>query len=214
MADKKNALIFGASGAVGKSLLYDLLKSEKFNIVTSIGRREIEYDGPNKESLIQKVVDFEKLNQHADDFKGHDVIFCTLGTTKAAAGSAENFIKIDKGYVINSAKLVKEQNINNSKLHFLYCSAGWTDANSSNLYIRVKGEIENELCGIGFDRVSVFKPHFLIPKEPRGRLLESIGMKTAKFFMGNSATIDVDIVARGIYLGFLEWFFGCKIKKS
>lgn len=35
---------------------------------------------------IQEVVDFEKLDDYAAAFQGHDVGFCCLGTTKAKSG--------------------------------------------------------------------------------------------------------------------------------
>jgi hypothetical protein len=56
-------------------------------------------------------------------------VFCCLGTTRADAGSAEKFIKIDQTYVLNSAKIIAEENKpadGSSKLspvHFLYCSS-------------------------------------------------------------------------------------------
>lgn len=51
-----------------------------------------------------------------------------MGTTRADAGSAEKFIKIDQEYVLNSAKIIAQENkdpADESKLapvHFLYCS--------------------------------------------------------------------------------------------
>lgn len=43
---------------------------------------------PSSFSLqVQKVVDFEKLEEYAEAFQGHDVGYCCLGTTKAKAGA-------------------------------------------------------------------------------------------------------------------------------
>jgi oxidoreductase len=54
-------------------------------------------------------------------------VFCCLGTTKADAGSAEAFRKIDHDYVVNTAKLIAEENTGTegglSPVHFLYCSS-------------------------------------------------------------------------------------------
>lgn len=33
------------------------------------------------------MVDFERLAEHADAFRGHDVGFCCLGTTRSKAGA-------------------------------------------------------------------------------------------------------------------------------
>lgn len=48
-----------------------------------------------------------------------DGIICTLGTTRAAAGSAEAFTRIDKEYVLAAARAAR----NDTKPQtFTYCS--------------------------------------------------------------------------------------------
>jgi len=49
------------TGAVGKTLLRDILKSGTFKSVTAVGRREFAYDGPNKESLVQKFLNYKVI---------------------------------------------------------------------------------------------------------------------------------------------------------
>ncbi|KAG1435098.1 hypothetical protein G6F56_014085 [Rhizopus delemar] len=64
------ALIFGATGAVGKQLLIDLLKNGKYEKVVSVGRREVELDSSiSQERLVQKKIDFENLDNHRNVFK-------------------------------------------------------------------------------------------------------------------------------------------------
>lgn len=54
-------------------------------------------------------------------------VFCCLASTRADAGSAEKFVKIDQTYVLNSAKLIQEENKPADSVlapvHFLYCSS-------------------------------------------------------------------------------------------
>jgi hypothetical protein len=45
-----NSLV--CTGAIGKALLLDLLESGTFKTVIAVGRREFEYDGPNKGALV------------------------------------------------------------------------------------------------------------------------------------------------------------------
>jgi oxidoreductase len=130
-------------------------------------------------------------------------VFCTLGTTKAQAGSAENFVKIDKDYVLDSAKLIKEQNPN-KEIHYLYCSSKGSNAKSPFLYLRTKGEIEEGLKGIGFKRVSIFRPGSLRVSEPRNqrRRLEEISLKfvdVVEMVMSKKISVHVDVVGRGKY---------------
>ncbi|KNE71490.1 hypothetical protein AMAG_20371 [Allomyces macrogynus ATCC 38327] len=71
-------LNFTRTGAVGKALLRELMADARFVHVTVVGRREIDYQGPNKEKLTQQVVDFENLEASRSVFKGHQVAFCSL----------------------------------------------------------------------------------------------------------------------------------------
>ncbi|CAB4416654.1 unnamed protein product [Rhizophagus irregularis] len=121
MSNNRSALFLGATGAVGKALLIDLLKSGNYKTITTIGRREFEYNGPNKEALIQKVVSFEKLDDHKEAFTG--------------------FIRYRILYI-------RQQNPSED-LHFLYCSSAGANPKSSFLYMKTKGEIEQELTEIG-----------------------------------------------------------------
>ncbi|KAG0237199.1 Protein fmp52, mitochondrial, partial [Actinomortierella wolfii] len=117
--------------------------------------------------LEQKTIDFEKLDETVPkDEPLPTIVMTTLGTTRAQAGSAANFRKIDQTYVINMAKLVherapKDPETGLSKVHFLYCSAANANERSFFLYPQVKGETERLLGEIGFERVSIFQPAFL-----------------------------------------------------
>lgn len=80
-------------------MLKQLLESSHFTKVGEYGRRTTALDtlpASAKEKLEQKTIDFEKL-ELADLAHGKwDVVFITLGTTRAAAGSAAAFEKIDR----------------------------------------------------------------------------------------------------------------------
>ena len=128
-------------------------------------------------------------------------IFCTLGTTIVEAGFAEDFVKINKEYVIKSAKLIKEQNPS-VDLQFLYCSSAGANTKSSFLYMKTKGEIEKELVEIGFNQVSIFQPGFLRTNKIRDRA----GYVEWGFFnlislfdclIPRLAVVHVNVVSRG-----------------
>ncbi|GBC04207.1 hypothetical protein RclHR1_05570008 [Rhizophagus clarus] len=203
MSAERSALFLGATGAVGKTLLVDLLKSGSYKTITTIGRREFEYTGPNKEALIQKVVSFDNLDDHKEAFAGsYDTVFCTLGTTKAEAGSAENFVKIDKDYVINAAKLIKQQNPS-VDIQFLYCSSTGANANSSFLYMKTKGEIERELAEVGFNKIAIFRPGFLKADRVRANvsyfeILFVFLISLLDYIVPKKAVVHVDVVGRAM----------------
>jgi oxidoreductase len=73
----------------------------------------------------------------------------------------ENFVKIDKNYVINVAKLIREQNPSADLQFLYYYSSARANPDSSFLYMKTKGEIKRELTEIGFNKVTIFCPGFL-----------------------------------------------------
>uniref|UniRef100_A0A8I3WGC0 Protein HTATIP2 n=1 Tax=Callithrix jacchus TaxID=9483 RepID=A0A8I3WGC0_CALJA len=105
----------------------------------------------------QELVDFEKLDDYASAFQGHDVGFCCLGTTRVKAG-AEGFVRVDRDYVLRSAELAKAGGCK----HFNLLSSKGADKSSSFLYLQVKGEVEARVEELKFDRYSVFRPGVLL----------------------------------------------------
>ncbi|KAG0299693.1 Protein fmp52, mitochondrial [Linnemannia gamsii] len=212
-----SCIILGGTGAVGKSLVKDALSSNAFTRVLTLGRRPVPTENDttftNLSRLDQKTIDFENLATTFPDEGANlpQVVFCTLGTTRAAAGSAEAFKKIDQQYVLDSARLIHEKAPKDpvtglSKVHFLYCSSGGANANSYFLYMKTKGETEKALAEIGFERVSIFQPSYLKVVEPRGsgnRKAEWVldrFIPVMEFFSEKSTTISVASVAQAMRL--------------
>ncbi|KAJ3020116.1 hypothetical protein HKX48_001309 [Thoreauomyces humboldtii] len=193
------AIIMGATGACGKALVREVMTSSSYSKVTLLLRKELPYDGVNKEKLVQKIVDFEKLDESV--FQGHDTIFCTFGTTKAQAGSAEAFQRIDRDYVLAAAKLFRSANPS-TPLHFLYVSSGGASSSSWMLYPKTKGEIEDGLKAVGFEKVSIFRPAFLITEEKRNqsRLAEDLLHPVMNSWFGRATgfTTPVGAVAKAM----------------
>lgn len=153
----KSAFILGASGETGRVLLKKMLEQRLFSKVTVIGRRKLTFDDEAYKNVIQEVVDFEKLDDYASAFQGHDVGFCCLGTTRKKAG-AEGFVRVDRDYVLKSAELAKAGGCK----HFNLLSSKGADKSSSFLYLQVKGEVEDRVEELKFDRYSIFRPGVLL----------------------------------------------------
>ncbi|KAG8918134.1 Protein fmp52, mitochondrial [Tulasnella sp. 417] len=171
----ESVLLLGATGATGKHLLRDLLASNHFSRVVEAGRRvtpaESLQDVPGKEKLTQKTIDFEKLDESGLKDEKVDAIVIVLGTSKAQAGSAEAFEKIDREYVLNAAKAAKT---GDNKQRVVYLSSIGASATSSFLYARSKGLTEQGLAAL-FSDCTVFRPG-LLKEADRGqpRLAETI----------------------------------------
>ncbi|KAM9186899.1 oxidoreductase HTATIP2 isoform 3-T3 [Mergus octosetaceus] len=84
-----SCFVLGASGATGRALLRELRARGLFARVTLIGRRRLSLAKESGTAVEQVVVDFERLSEHAAAFRGHDVGFCCLGTTRSKAGAGE-----------------------------------------------------------------------------------------------------------------------------
>jgi oxidoreductase len=193
-------MIIKLKGATGVHVVNELLKCGLFNKVTSVARREFDYQGPNKDRLVQQVVNFEKIEDFKEAFKGHTHMFSCLGSTRKQAGSADNFYKIDHDYVINASKIFKEVNPD-SKLHFILLSAVGSNPKSSFLYVKTKGQIEEDLKDMKFSRLSIFRPGQLFNRGHDSRPLENISAFFAKginYITFDRVGISVDILAKAM----------------
>lgn len=168
----KSVFILGASGETGKVLLKEILGQNLFSKVTLIGRRKLTFEEEAYKNVNQEVVDFEKLDEYAPAFQGHDVGFCCLGTTRRKAG-ADGFVRVDRDYVLKSAELAKAGGCK----HFNLLSSRGADKSSSFLYLQVKGEVEAKVEELKFDRLSVFRPGVLLCDRQESRPGEWLARK-------------------------------------
>jgi uncharacterized protein YbjT (DUF2867 family) len=194
---KRNALIAGATGLVGNSLLEQLLVDDLYEKIIVITRKSVHNKHPK---LIQQQLDFDtietlKLSLPVDD------VFCALGTTIKTAGSQDAFYKVDFSYVVNLGKWSAANGVK----RFLVVSAMGANAKSGIFYNRVKGEMEAAISRLNIDQVKVFRPSLLMGNrtEKRG------GEKIAQVVMGglgflfvgplhNYKGIHADVVARAM----------------
>ncbi|KAI8086688.1 uncharacterized protein BX664DRAFT_336518 [Halteromyces radiatus] len=189
----KTALVLGATGAVGKQLLKDLLKNGPYAKVVTVGRRNVELDNTvPQDKLVQNTVNFDNLEASRQVFRDVDDVYCCLGTTRKDAGSAEQFRKIDQDYVVNSAKMIVEENPTKttttfkSPVHFLYCSSMGANKDSYLLYPQSKGQTEDRISRAGFEKVSIFRPGALETVEPRPQYRPAEAFIGSFFFKVNS----------------------------
>lgn len=192
----KSCFILGASGETGRVLLRELLERNIFSKITLIGRRQLTFEGKEYEKLAQEVVDFEKLDDHAAAFQGHDVGYCCLGTTRAKAG-AEMFVRVDHDYVLKSAELAKSGGCTQFHLE----SSRGADKTSSFLYLKVKGQVEAEIEALGFDRYAIYRPGVLLVDRQESRPAEWLARKFLGAFSSvcsTSMAIPIQVVAKAM----------------
>ena len=176
MQKVRYALIAGASGLVGSHCLEQLLKSDRYSHVISVGRRDLPLIHPKLE---QKTINFNKLHNYASDLEADDV-FCCLGTTIKKAGSKEAFYKVDYTYVVELAKITAGKGAS----QFIVVSAMGADADSMIFYNKVKGEMERDVQQQNFSAVHILRPSLLLGERTEHRLGEELASKIMKPLSG------------------------------
>lgn len=172
---KKTAIIIGATGAVGKEMLKEILADDFYNKVYILGRQSIDKLA-DEERLTKIIVDFENLNIDTSILKDADV-FASLGTTIKIAKTKENQRKIDVDYTVSFAKLCEGR-----VKSFNVVSAIGANSKSRNFYNLLKGELEDKLKALNLGVLRIFQPSLLISKRDDKRFLEEIFMKVAPIF--------------------------------
>ncbi|KAL0057898.1 hypothetical protein AAF712_015447 [Marasmius tenuissimus] len=217
--DTKTALIVGATGQTGGHLLKELLASPHFNRVYEYGRRltNVESLTEGKEKLEQKKIDFDKLEEDGSLKGGNwDVVFITLGTSRANAGSAEAFEKIDRDSVAPGEEmpLPSQNSLNRPDTYFerqrklnpairrvlnaLFIAPGGANMNSHFLYPRSKGLTEHGLALLGYSDTIIFRPGLLVGTErPQHRMVESAFGVVTGFLSYFSSSFEIKVATLG-----------------
>jgi uncharacterized protein YbjT (DUF2867 family) len=147
------ALVIGATGATGKDLVNQLLTDKDFEEIDVFVRKPLDIQN-NK--LKVHVVNFENPDEWKNMVKG-DVAFSCLGTTLKTAGSKEAQRKVDFDYQYEFAKAAKENDVED----YILVSAYGADPKSKIFYSKMKGELEEAVKQLHFNKITIFKPGML-----------------------------------------------------
>lgn len=160
-----SAVILGATGATGRCVLGELMACPAWVRIRTLGRRaatvpeEYKVDQAAEEQsgrLEQRIAQLDELGDESL-YAGADTVFCCLGTTRKAAGSAEAFRQVDLIAVAAAATGAKRAGVK----HFSLVSSQSANASSWFLYMQTKGEAEQAVQAQEFERVSVWRPGLL-----------------------------------------------------
>lgn len=162
------AILLGASGLIGRELLTLLLNDPTFSMVTIIVRKKLPIEN---EKLRQIIADFSTIETCKNYLKG-DVIFSCLGSTKKKTPNRDIYYQIDHDYPLHVAKTARSQGI---KDFHLVSSLG-ANRHSSNFYLRMKGEIEEDLAQLNFKSLHIYRPSLLKGERKEKRTLEKLSI--------------------------------------
>ena len=172
---KNTAVIIGATGAVGREIVNEILRGEYYDRIYVLGRNSIS-KLPDDSRLAKIIIDFDNIDFDMDILENADV-FASLGTTIKIAGTKENQRKIDVDYTVNFAKLCEEKTRS-----FNVVSVIGANSKSKNFYNSLKGELEDALKELNLGVLRIFQPSLLISKREDGRFLEELFIKISPLF--------------------------------
>ena len=159
----KRLVIVGATGMVGGYALRYALADPDVGAVTAIGRRKSGVVHPKLNEVLHP--DFADCSALAAPLAGQDAAVFCLGTYTGVVTDAElRTITLD--YTVEFARVLHGSSPGAS-FSFLSGSGADPTGQSRLPYARYKGEAENQLLAAGFPRVSIFRPAYIYPVEPR-----------------------------------------------
>ena len=184
-ASTPRLLLAGATGLVGGLVLRERLADRGWpgRIVAPL-RRAPPLTDPRLLPVVAPLTE-----QKADDRLGAEVserlngqrldgyISC-LGTTLQVAGSREGFIAVDRELVLRLARLAFSLG---ARRAVLVSSVG-ASRQSGNFYLRIKGEVEDAMGELGFQRLDILQPGLLLGERGEVRRGESIAQTLAPIY--------------------------------
>ncbi|MFK8054579.1 MAG: NAD(P)H-binding protein [Saprospiraceae bacterium] len=186
-------IFLGATGAVGGEALKRALTLPAVDLITLLGRRDVE--GLTHAAVRQIKVDVKDAVSFEKSVGPHDVAICTLGIGQPSKVTDEQFVAIDKTAVLNFARACKSAGVK----HFQLLASVGVSATSSTFYLRIKGELVEELKALNFDRLSIFKPSMILTP-------------TNRYGWKQGLTLKVWPILNPLFFGGMKQYRGVKVE--
>ena len=169
--NQQSVVMLGASGAVGSETVSSFLELNNLQKLTLLGRRSIPH--LNADYIHQYTIDISDTHTYHNYIRGHKTAICTLGIGEPSKVSKQEFIKVDKTAVLDFAHICKKEGVQ----HFQLLSSVGISATSKSFYLRIKGELVEELKALNFERLSIFQPSMILTPTNRYGLSQAIVLK-------------------------------------
>ncbi len=177
----KTVLLAGATGLVGDAIMQQALSDEAIGRLIVVTRRPVHIAHPKIRNIVMDLVGSETqdpmpaMAEAIGKASGGkvDAYISALGTTIKTAGSREAFIAVDRDLVCRFAEIAKQNNAQ----QIIFVSSVGANRQTSNFYLRVKGETEDLLERMNFQRVDHLRPGLLLGPRSDTRPGEAIGQK-------------------------------------
>ncbi len=198
----KTAIILGASGLIGSSLLSFLIEADEYELIKVFVRKPLHIGNNKVQELITDFKDLEKLNSQINA----DVVFSCLGSTKSKTPNLQDYKKVDYGIPLYYAKT-----LNKNLTSFHLVSSIGANSKSINFYTKLKGEIEDDLKLLGLNALHIYQPSFLEGDRKEKRVSEKVWLLAFKIInpllvgpLKKFKSIKAADVAKAMYINSLE----------
>lgn len=195
----KTALVLGSTGLIGAILLKKLLNHPDYSTIVTVVRKPQQINHPK---LIEVVTDFNS-DINLDKIEQIDSIFSCLGTTRKKTPNLDAYHKIEVDIPNQFAKL----GIQKGLVKFHYISAVGANSNSSNFYLKMKGEAEQTLQNNEIKQLFLYRPSLLIGHRGEYRMAENISTKVfplINFFLSGKLSKYKSIEAEKVAQSLIE----------
>ena len=133
------------------------------------------------------------------------IFFSGLGTTKVQAGSLEAQRRIDYDLNLDLARAAKEAGVDT----YVLISAGSANAQSNFAYVKMKGQLEDDVKALGFKHTVIVRPGLILGGRDDSRpaefavqsiakLFRSVTPKLTDFWAQDAATIARAAISAGV----------------
>jgi uncharacterized protein YbjT (DUF2867 family) len=168
MSEQRSVVMIGATGAVGSRVVLTMEGMSDVSRVTLLGRRPLE--GVTSSKVSQSTVDIMDPASYAADLPRHEAAICTLGVGQPSKVSKDEFVRIDKRAVLDFAASCKDAGVR----HFELLGSVGANPGSPSFYLRTKGELEEALKALNFERLSLFRPSMILTPTNRYGLSQAV----------------------------------------
>ncbi|HEY0067769.1 MAG TPA: NAD(P)H-binding protein [Flavisolibacter sp.] len=165
----RTATLIGATGLIGSHLLQLLEADNYFSTIRLLVRRPFKASSSRTEV---KLVDFADHESYRLGIYGSDAVFCAVGTTqKKVKGDMDAYRRVDYDIPVRAAQFCALSGCR----HFSLVSSVGANSSAGNFYLKLKGEVEDEVRKQSIQSIAVFRPSILLGNRNESRPAERIG---------------------------------------
>ena len=162
-------LVIGATGLVGRAIVRRAAERGAVDEVVAMVRRD---PGARPSTRVSyRVVDFDRLDG-LDDAFAVDAVLCALGTTARQTPDPADYRRIEVEIPLEVARRAQAA----GATRFGLVSSVGADPTSRATYLRQKGELEQALEAMGWERLVIARPSVIAGRRSEFRRSERIGL--------------------------------------